>query len=166
MGGQARPDRRVRGVLGPLQHTGQAAPVGLVPQIGRPRLGPGHDQAVEMAVPQIIEAGIDTAHMAPARIRARDIGQRVERQAHHEAVSCAIEQAEKLPFGRFQRRVRHIVDEADVEAARVGFTELDRRLPVPPLHARPRGVPRRISIQTDGHPRSSKPRLVGPGRDE
>ena len=83
MRGQAGPDRRVSVVLGPLQNPRQALPVRLVHQVRRPRLCPGHDEAVEMAVPQIVDAGIEAAHMASGQIRSRNIRQRVERQAHN-----------------------------------------------------------------------------------
>ena len=136
--GEAGPDGRMGVVLGPLQDPYQALPVWLVLQVRRLRLCSGHDEAVEMAVPQIIDAGIGAPHMASARIRSRHIRQRVERQADHHAVGRRIEEGEKLPFGRLQRRIGHVVDEADIDAIRVGFTELDRRFPAQAFRSRHR----------------------------
>ena len=127
--GQAGPDRRMRVVLGPLQHSCQAFPVGLVPQVRREGLGPSHDEAVEVTVPQIPDGGINAAHMASARLRSRNVRQCVEPQPHHDAVGRRVEEGQKLPLRRFQRGVRHVVDQADVDTVRVRFAELDRRPP-------------------------------------
>src|SRR2546425_6871362 len=129
MRGQAGTDSRVRVLIGPVEDFCQTPPIGLIHEVLRSRLRSGHDEAVEMAVPELIDAGI-AAHIASAKIRSRNIWQCVERQSYHEAVGRRAKQRTKLTFGRFQRRVRHIVDEADIDALRVRFTELDRRRPV------------------------------------
>ena len=67
--------------------------------------------------------------MAPAKIRSRNIRQCVERQPHHDLASRRSQQRAKLAFRRLQRRIGHVVDEADIEVGRVRLTELDRRLP-------------------------------------
>ena len=84
-----------------------------------------------MALPEIIDARIEAAgHMASAKFRPRNFRQCIERQPDDDAVGRRTKQRPKLAFGRFQRRVRHVVDQADVDASRVRFTEFDPRLPV------------------------------------
>src|SRR6266478_52816 len=63
---QAGPDSRMSVALGPVHQCGQASPVWLVHEVWRPRLCPRYDEAVEMAVPEIIDIGIEAAHTALA----------------------------------------------------------------------------------------------------
>ena len=46
---EARTDRRVRVMVGPLKHPGQARPVALIPQVRRPRLGNAKVRPIEVA---------------------------------------------------------------------------------------------------------------------
>src|SRR5439155_1093374 len=98
-------------------------------QVRRPRLRPRHDEAVEPTVPQLPQPRIAALHMASARIRPRHLRQPVERQPHHQALRRRLEQRHKLPLRRLQRRVRHVVDQADLQTVRVRLTELHRRRP-------------------------------------
>src|SRR5260221_9729023 len=68
MRGQAGPDRRMSVALRPLQQSCQASPVWLFHEAQGPRLCPGHDESVEMIVPEAADVGIEAAHMAPADI--------------------------------------------------------------------------------------------------
>ncbi len=126
MRGQAGPHCRMSVALGPVHQCGQASPVWLVDEVLRPRLCPRYDEAVEMAVPEIIDIRIEATDTALAQICSRDLGQRIESQAHPDVVTRRIEQCVKLPFGRFQCRAGHVVDEADIDAVRCRLTELHR----------------------------------------
>ena len=151
MRGQAGPDSRMSVALGPVHQCGQAPPVWLVHEVRRPRLCPRYNEAVEMAVPEIIDVGIEAADTALAQICSRDVRQRIEPQAQQDVITCRIEQCVKLPFGRFQCRTGHVVDEADIEAVRCRLMELDRRFPAPAVRPGRRVMHRRMSIQTDRH---------------
>ena len=60
------------------------------------------------------------AHLLPAELGSRNLRQRVERQADVEIAGRRSEQGAELPLGRVERRVRHVVDEPDVDAIRIG----------------------------------------------
>src|SRR2546422_5651356 len=124
MRGQAGTDSRVRVLIGPVEDFCQTPPIGLIHEVLGSRLRSGHDEAVEVAVPELIDAGI-AAHIASAAIRSRNIWQCVERQSYHDAVGRRAKQRAKLLFGRLQGRVRHIVDEAELEALRIRLAESD-----------------------------------------
>src|SRR5437879_5122298 len=70
---QAGADSRERVLLGPLQNARQAPPVRLVRQVRRARLGPGHDEPVEAAAPEIVEAGVEGVYVVPTEIRPRNL---------------------------------------------------------------------------------------------
>src|SRR5207249_11987561 len=75
---------------------------------------------------------------------------------HHDAVSGGVQQCPKLPFGRFHRRVGHIVDETYIEAVRVRFTELDARLPGGGFRScRPHMIKWLLTFRDDGQLASS-----------
>ena len=76
----------------PVEDFCQASPVRFVRQVRRQRLGTGDDQTVEVAIPQILDTGIEAADMTPAPLGSRNIGQCVERQAHHDAVRRRVEE--------------------------------------------------------------------------
>src|SRR5947199_358777 len=107
--GQTGPDGGVGLLLGRLQDADQAPPVRLVPEVRRPRLGPGHDEAVEPAAPERAEPGIEAGHVLPAPLRARDLRQRVGPQPHPEAVRRRPQQGDELAFRRLERRLDGLI---------------------------------------------------------
>src|SRR5262249_55666604 len=104
------------------------------------------------------DAGITTLDMTLARFTTRNTGQRVKRQTHQHAIRCRIQQCAELLLGRFERAVRHVVDQADVDALGVRFMKLDAwRLAKPVLVCR--AVMTRLSVETDWH---ELPQTAGP----
>src|SRR5580692_6329779 len=77
---QARQNGRMRVVISPFDHLDQIVPVRFVGQLRGVRLRSGHDQAVEMTVPEVLETRIEVADIAPASFIAANVGQREERQ--------------------------------------------------------------------------------------
>ena len=115
MRAEARPDGRARIRLRPIDEFGERAPVRLLAQVGRARLGAGDDQTVQAALPQLVERRIALLHTLARGAGADDLRQ--AKQFHADAAfACRSgQQSGELPFGLLQRRVRHIVDEANVE---------------------------------------------------
>src|SRR5207245_10497328 len=99
MRGQAGPDSRMGVTLGPVHQSCQASPVWLVHEVRRPRLCPSYDEAVEMAVPEIIDIGVEATDTALAQICSLDVRQRIEPQAHQDVVTCRIETVVKRVSG-------------------------------------------------------------------
>src|SRR5579863_1334171 len=66
---EARPDRRNGVVFGPIDKFRQTGPVRLILKSGRSRLGPRHNQAIEMACPQLTDVFVVLADMRPAGVR-------------------------------------------------------------------------------------------------
>src|ERR1043166_1611271 len=115
MGAQARPDGRARVRVRPIDDLGERLPVGLVAQVGRARLGTGDDQAVEAAVPQFFDRRIAQLDTLARGAGTGNHGQGKHREAGAALARSGVEQPDELPFGLFQRCVRHIVDEADLD---------------------------------------------------
>src|SRR5579862_5079109 len=76
MRGQAGPYARMNVVFRPAQQSYETSPVWFVPEVRRLRLGAGHDEAIEMAAPKIIDAGIEATHTPPAGIGPGNLRQR------------------------------------------------------------------------------------------
>ena len=66
MRSEARPDRRARVDLGPIDQLGEVAPIRFLVELGRNRLGAGHDQAIELVAPESVssEYSLSTCHFA------------------------------------------------------------------------------------------------------
>ena len=75
-----------------------------------------------MAVPEFVDARV-AAHLPPAEFGSRNLRERVERQTYGDVTGRRRQQRAKLPFRRVERGVGHVVDEADVEAIRIGLVE-------------------------------------------
>ena len=72
-----------------------------------------------MAVPELLDVGIEAVHVTAAGVRSRNVGHPVDPQAHQHAIGRRVEKGVELPFRRLEGRVRHVIDEADVEAVGV-----------------------------------------------
>src|SRR5579862_376923 len=80
-------------------------------------LGTGDNQPVEIAVPQPIDRLVVLRCVAPPFWRARYLGQRKNPQRHLAPPGGAGQQVADLQFGELERRIRHVVDEADRDRA-------------------------------------------------
>ena len=84
----ARHDQIADAVLSRAQSTSlpRVGQYGSFPQIGSARLGAGHHQAVETAVPQFGNIAVSRRGFLQAAIAARNVRQRVEPQPHDDIV--------------------------------------------------------------------------------
>jgi hypothetical protein len=121
MSGQARPDSRRSVVLSPVDNLRQHLPVRFVGQLRSPRFTPSHDQAIETPIPQIVYTRIHVGDVTLDGAGPRNSRQRVQPHSDHDSVGSLGKQAQKLTLGRLQRSIRHVIDQADIEAA--GFRE-------------------------------------------
>src|SRR5882672_9986127 len=68
MGGETRPDARGGILLRPIQDLDERSPIRLVRQRRRTRLRPGHDEAIETAAAEVIDAAVAAAQMLPPSV--------------------------------------------------------------------------------------------------
>ncbi len=116
VGGQAREERRGHRRRGPFEQARQVWPVGLVAKLHLRRLGSGDDQGVRGAPPQLLETGVACVDQRRDRLRAGDLGDRVQLEGHVGAVGRARGGVPELLLGVDEGRVRHVVDERDPHA--------------------------------------------------
>ncbi len=115
MGGEARPDRRRRVPVGPIDQFREHVPVRFVAQSAGARLHPAHDEAVEPRVPQPADLGV-VGEQAPAReLTAPDLRQREQPHPHLRLAGRRSEQPDELALGQLEGGVGHVVDDADLD---------------------------------------------------
>ena len=117
---QARQNSRMAILLCPAKHPGKTVPVGLIRQVSRHRLPAGHDQPIQITVPEIFDVRVAAADVAGGKAIAGNSRQCVERQMDRRVVRRRIKQRNKLAFRRLKRLVGHVVDQADLDTA-AGF---------------------------------------------
>src|SRR5438445_5071099 len=86
-----------------------------MPQVGLTRLGAGHYGSIKPAVPKVVNAVIKAGQTLLSPIAAGNLGQGVKLEMHRDTAGRSIEKFEKLRLGVFQRGVRHVVDERDLD---------------------------------------------------
>src|SRR6266702_3296552 len=116
MDGQTGKHRR-HGILpGPVGDLGEGGPIWLFRQTGGSRLGTGHDHSIQAPVQQIVDAAVVSTHVITPPFRTGGRLHRIKMQPDEKSSGRSIEQVEQLALGRHQGRIRHVVDEPDVEA--------------------------------------------------
>src|SRR5579862_8771581 len=156
--GQAGPDGGARIFLGPLDDAGERSPVGLIGEIGGLRFVAGDDQRVELAVPEVLDAGVKAIEMTAAGFGPWNVGQGVEGHADGYVLGGGIEQREELALGRLERSIGHVIDDADLDT--VGGRPVEHHGVAQPLAVGWN------SIQIDRHQRSSIEALAGTGSND
>ena len=121
MRGEAGPDSGRRILRSPIEEPCQFRPVGFILEIRRTRLCACHDEAIGRAAPEFVNAPVRT-HLAPSHARSWNSRQRVTRQTHDDvAARGLIQERDELTFRRFERRIRHIVDQTNIEQSHDHF---------------------------------------------
>ena len=116
--GEAREQGGGGGFLGPGDELGQGLPVGLGPEIVGEGFGPGDDEAVRPAAVNQVEWEVVLGESLLERLTALESGKPVARESHGrpaEFLGSALEQFDELSLGLFERGVRHVVDERDLD---------------------------------------------------
>jgi hypothetical protein len=114
----ARHDQIADAVLSRAQSTSlpRVGQYGSFPQIGSARLGAGHHQAVETAVPQFGNIAVSRRGFLQAAIAARNVRQRVEPQPHDDIVGRRPYELDELAFRRLECGIGHVIDQPDLDA--------------------------------------------------
>ncbi len=121
MGGQAGDERRGGGLLGPRDELRQRLPVRLLAQIVGERLGSGDDEAVRPSAVDLLDRAVVLGEALLDGGRALEAGKPVSPEDHRRAGLGArtLQKVDELLFGRLEGRVRHVVDECDLDGTGV-----------------------------------------------
>ncbi len=119
--GEARPyaGKGVRARKG--QQLDEPAPVRLIGEYRRPRLGSGHDQRIERAGQHLLQWPVGAPDVLQRLGRPRQLRQRSEPQADGYPAGGLAQQPRKLAFRRAQCRVRHVIHQRDHERSARGL---------------------------------------------
>ena len=113
MGGKARPYRRTRIRFRPVDDPGEVLPERLLGKGCGVRLGAGYDQPVDLQVIEIGDVGVLSVDPRLRRLRSLDGRQREAVQKDAIVARGRFQKTDELALRCLQRRVRHVVDEAD-----------------------------------------------------
>ncbi len=116
---QAGTEDRCHVRLGPPYDIDQRLPEWLIDEMWFDDVCARDDQRVEAFLSEILETEIVLRNMRPGRLAAIQPGQRERVDEELRNRVAAADKMDELPLGCLQRRIRHHVQEADVQLADV-----------------------------------------------
>src|SRR5215469_5189434 len=115
MRSQARQDCRTRIALRPIENFREQVPVRLFAQVGKPRFGACHDDAVKPVLPKLVERRIKAVEMPLAAICARHASKRVQLDINRKISRRDVEKLKELQLGIFESGIGHVVDQRNTK---------------------------------------------------